>query len=68
MEKIPMRSDGELLRELQRLNNTGVINDEEFLVLRKIIRGGSVNAEIYRRFDRLFAANKSKSAGSEDQK
>jgi hypothetical protein len=55
MEEIPMRSEGELLKELQRLNRTGVINDEEFLTLRKIIRGGSISPEFYRKFDKLFA-------------
>ena len=52
-----MRSGNELLAELQRLNRTGIINDEEFLVLRKIIAGGKVSPEFYRQFDRLFAAN-----------
>ena len=51
-----MLTSNELLRELQRLNKTGVINDEEFLILRKIIRGGPVSAELYRKFDSLFAA------------
>jgi hypothetical protein len=55
MEGIPMRSADELLRELQRLNRTGVINDEEFLLLRKIIRGGAISPDIYRKFDKLFA-------------
>jgi hypothetical protein len=52
-----MRSDNELLRELQRLNRSGVINDAEFLVLRKIIVGGRVSPEIYRRFDSLFSGD-----------
>ncbi len=50
-----MRSDNELLRELQRLSRSGIINDEEFRVLRKIIVGGRISPEFYRRFDRLFA-------------
>jgi hypothetical protein len=52
-----MNSSNELLRELQRLNKTGIVNDEEFLILRKIIAGGRVSPEFYRRFDRLFAGN-----------
>jgi hypothetical protein len=69
MEEIPMRSEGELLRELQRLNRTGVINDEEFLALRKIIRGGSISTEFYRKFDRLFAGkSKSTAVGQEKNK
>jgi hypothetical protein len=52
-----VRSDNELLRELQRLSKTGVINDEEYLVLRKIIAGGKVSPEFYRKFDRLFAGS-----------
>lgn len=52
-----MRSSNELLRELQRLNRSGVINDAEFLVLRKIIAGGRVSPEVYRRFDRLFSGD-----------
>jgi len=52
-----MRSSNELLRELQRLNRSGVINDAEFLVLRKIIAGGRVSPEFYRRFDRLFSGD-----------
>ena len=52
-----MRSGNELLRELQRLNKTGIINDEEYVVLRKIVAGGRVSPEFYRQFDRLFAAN-----------
>ncbi len=47
----------ELLRELHRLNKTGIINDEEFLILRKIIASGRVSPEIYRRFDQLFAGD-----------
>jgi hypothetical protein len=57
MDKTPMRSSSELLRELQRLNRSGIINDEEYLILRKIIQGGSVNPEFYRRFDQLFAGD-----------
>jgi rubredoxin len=69
MEGIPIRSEGELLRELQRLNRTGVINDEEFLALRKIIRGGSISPEFYRKFDRLFAGkSKSTAVGQEKNK
>ena len=56
-----MHSANELLRELQRLNKTGVINDEEYLVLRKVIAGGNVGSEFYRRFEQLFAGH-SKSA------
>ena len=52
-----MRSDNELLRELQRLNKTGIINDEEYLVLRKIVAGGKVGPDFYRQFDRLFAGS-----------
>jgi hypothetical protein len=52
-----VRSSNELLTELRRLNRTGVINDEEFLILRKIIAGGNVSPEFYRKFDRLFAGN-----------
>ncbi len=62
-----MRSDNELLTEIRRLNKTGVINDEEYLVLRKIIAGGNVGSEFYRRFDRLFAVN-SKSISVEPEK
>ena len=64
-----MRSEGELLRELQRLNRTGVINDEEFLALRKIIRGGggAISPEFYRKFDKLFAGN-SKSTAVKQEK
>lgn len=58
-----MRSEGELLRELQRLNRTGVINDEEFLTLRKIIRGGALGTEFYRKFDKLFAGKSKSDAG-----
>jgi hypothetical protein len=52
-----VRSNNELLTELQRLNKTGVINDEEYLVLKKLLAGGKVSPEFYRRFDRLFAGN-----------
>jgi hypothetical protein len=52
-----MSSSNELLGELKRLNKNGVINDEEFLVLRKIIAGGRVSPEFYRRFDQLFAGD-----------
>jgi hypothetical protein len=52
-----VRSSNELLTEIGRLNKTGVINDEEYLVLRKIIAGGNVSPEFYRRFDRLFAGS-----------
>jgi hypothetical protein len=62
-----VRSANELLTELQRLNKTGIINDEEYLVLRKIIAGGRVSPESYRQFDRLFAGN-SKSAPIETGK
>ncbi len=62
-----VRSDNELFRELQRLNKTGIINDEEYLVLKKIIAGGKVSPEFYRQFDRLFAGN-SKSAPVETEK
>ena len=48
----------ELLKELHRLNRSGVINDEEFLVLRKIIAGGGrISPDLYQRFDRLFATD-----------
>ena len=60
-----MRSEGELLRELQRLNRTGVINDEEFLILRKIIRGGSISPEFYRKFNKLFAGKSKSDAGKQ---
>ena len=71
-----MRSGNELLTELQRLNKTGIINDEEYLVLRKIVAGGRVGPDFYRRFDRLFAAEskrapvetgKKKSAPQQDE-
>jgi len=52
-----MSSSNELLRELQRLNKTGIVNDEEFLILRKILAGGRISSEFYRRFDQLFAGN-----------
>src|SRR5215204_2521633 len=55
MKPTPTSSNDELLRELQRLNRTGVINDEEFLILRKIIRGGAISPEFYRKFDKLLA-------------
>lgn len=50
-----MRSGNELLIELQRLNKVGVINDEEYLVLKKLLAGGKVSPDFYRKFDRLFA-------------
>src|SRR4051812_6798448 len=51
-----MDSPNELLKELHRLNRGGILNDEEFLVLRKIIAcGGRISPDFYRRFDRLFA-------------
>lgn len=50
-----MSSDNELLKELQRLNRAGLINDEEFLVLRSILQGKSNSPEHYIRFDQLFA-------------
>jgi hypothetical protein len=62
-----VRLGNELLIELQRLNKTGVINDEEYLVLKKLLAGGKVSPEFYRRFDRLFAAN-SKGAPVETEK
>ncbi len=65
MEGKRTRSEGELLRELQRLNRTGVINDEEFLTLRKIIRGGSISPEFYRKFDKLFAGKSKSDAGEQ---
>ena len=53
-----MNSPNKLLKELHRLNRNGVINDEEFTVLRKIIAGGGrLSPEHYRRFDRLFATD-----------
>ena len=52
-----MNSSKELLREVQRLNKTGIINDEEFLILRKLLAGGRVSPEFYRRFDQLFAGD-----------
>ena len=52
-----MRLDNELLRELQQLNRSGVINDAEFLVIRKIIAGGRVSPELYRQFDHLFSGD-----------
>src|ERR1044072_645334 len=66
-KEIKIPSSNELLRELQRLNKTGVINDEEYLVLKKIIAGGRVSPELYRRFDQLFAGN-SKSIPVENEK
>ena len=63
-----MRSPNELLRELQRLNKTGVINDEEYLVLKKIIAGGRISPELYRRFDQLFAGNSKKTIPVENEK
>lgn len=52
-----MRPDIELLRELQRLNKTGIINDEEYLILKKVVAGGKVSPDFYRQFDRLFAGS-----------
>jgi hypothetical protein len=52
-----VRLGNELLAELQRLNKNGVINDEEYLVLKKLLTGDRISPEFYRRFDRLFAGN-----------
>jgi hypothetical protein len=69
MEATPKPSESDLLSELKRLNRTGIINDQEFLVLRKVIRGGNVSPEFYRRFDRLFAgSSKSISEGIKKKK
>jgi hypothetical protein len=70
-----VRLGNELLIELQRLNKTGVLNDEEYLVLKKLLAGGKISPEFYRRFDRLFAGNskgtpveiKKRSAKSEEE-
>ena len=55
MEKSALQIEkNELLRELEKLNRTGLINDEEFVYLRKFIRGGSLSPEFRRRFESLF--------------
>lgn len=53
--EITNKHDRKLLaEELYRLNKTGVINDEEFVILRKIVSARAVKPETYRQFDRLF--------------
>ena len=48
------KTNNYLLSELYRLNKTGIINDEEFVVLKKIVGGGTVKPELYERFEKLF--------------
>ena len=54
MEKLPTPSASELLSELQRLNKIGIINDEEYIVLRKILRNSSSGNDTYRQVQSLF--------------
>jgi hypothetical protein len=42
------------LNELRRLNRTGEINDEEYLVLRRFIESESVPPAVLKKFRRLF--------------
>lgn len=49
-----MENDRELRAELERLNRAGIINDEEYLVLRELVGRKKLSGETKDRFDRLF--------------
>ena len=44
----------QLLGELRRLNREGMINDEEYVVLRRFIASEKVSADVFRQFEKLF--------------
>lgn len=46
----------ELLNELTRLNRQGIVNDEEFLVLRRLLREKGLSERTADDFHRLFVA------------
>ena len=49
-----MTTAGELLDELTRLNRAGLINDEEYAVLRGVLRSGGRSKAATEEFARLF--------------
>lgn len=53
-----MQNRTELFRELQRLNRTGIINDEEAAILRKLLRERMLSGETKEQFDKLFPETK----------